>query len=190
MKMLTAVGRQVRLPIGIVLGKDYTRLCRVSGSFDFSDSDAADAVQKIAKLAGYSASEEHDTVLLTPPDMLPWQNDALNYRFTDFPGFGNATMAGMGMQLTGRIEMEIGKAPGFGASLLSSPNDLRMSLPSMESPSTKEIAEAIVSLDGHGIWMMKPTVKNPQGANDVAITIMSYRDRPDASTVMNCNPGS
>lgn len=188
-KTITEIGRRAKLPIGIILGKDYARLCRVSGSFDFSDSDARDDLRKVAGLADYEATEEHGTVLLTPPDMLPWQEDVLNHRFKNFRGFKNATMADMGMQLTGLIQMGVGRVPTFAYSLAYSLNDLRISLPPMGSPSTEEIAEQIVSLDGGGIWMMKPLVPNPQGAKDVVITIMSYRDRPSASAIMGCSPG-
>lgn len=189
MMMITAVGRQTRIPIGIVLGRDYASLCRVSGSFDFSNSSALDALGKVADLAHYVITEENGTVLLIAPDILPWQEDVLDHRFMDAPGFRNSTMANMGMQLTGWIQMDIARVPTYAYSLASSPDDLRLTLPPMDSPSTREIAEHIVSLDGGGIWMMKPLVENPKGAKDVVITIMSYRDRPDTSAVMGCSPG-
>jgi len=188
MTAISAIGHQAHLPIGIIVGKDYGRLCRLSGSFDFKGSDPRDALRKVAEHAGYTLTEDGGAQVLTAPDLAPWQQEVLNYRVTAFPGLKNETMAYMGMMLTGWIQTTIGQGHGFAGSVLGSLTDRQLSLPPMRSVSIQEIADRIVSLDDGGIWIMKPTVNNPEGPKDVEIEVISYRDRPDASAQITCGP--
>jgi len=188
MAAISAIGRQAHLPIGIVVGKDYGRLCRLSGSFDFKGSDPRDALREVAGHAGYTLTEEGGAEVLLASDIAQWQQDVLNYRVTAFPGLKNETMAYMGVMLTGWIQTTIAQGHGFGGSLLGSLTDRQLSLPPMRSVAIQEIADRAVSLDEGGIWIMKPTVVNPEGTKDVEIEIISYHDRPDASSQIACGP--
>jgi hypothetical protein len=187
MSAIGAIGHQAHFPIGIIVGKDYGRLCRLSGSFDFKGSDPRDALRKVAEQAGYTLTGESGPQVLIASDIAPWQQDVLNYKLTASPGIKNETMAYMGTVLTGWIQMAIAKR-GFAGSVLSSLTDRQLSLPPMRSVSIQEIADRIVSLDEGGIWIMKPTVKNPEDPKDVEIEVISYRDRPDASAQITCGP--
>ena len=188
MSAISAIGHQAHLPIGIIVGMDYGRLCRLSGSFDFKGSDPRDALRKVAEHAGYTLTEDSGAQVLTAPDLAPWQQDVLNYRVTAFPGMKNKTMAYMGMMLTGWIQTEINKVSGFAGDLPGSLTDRQLSLPPMRSVSIQEIADRIVSLDEGGIWMMKPTVENPESPKEVEIEVISYHDRPNVSSQITCGP--
>jgi hypothetical protein len=188
MSAISAIGHQAHLPIGIIVGKDYGRLCRLSGSFDFKGSDARDALRKVVEHAGYTLTEDGGAQVLTAPGLASWQQDVLNYKLTASPGIKNETMAYMGVMLTGWIQSTIGQGHGFVGSVLGSLTDGQLSLPPMRSVSIQEIADRIVSLDEGGIWIMKPTVKNPEGPKDVEIEVISYRDRPNASSPITCGP--
>ncbi|MES2219761.1 MAG: hypothetical protein V4587_02205 [Acidobacteriota bacterium] len=184
---INAIGRQARLPIGIVVGKDYGRLCRLSGSFDFQGSDARDALRKVAERAGYTLTEHRGVEVLLASDIAPWQRDVLNYKLTAYPGMKNETMAYMGVMLTEWMQAAF-DAHGFAGSVLGSLTDRPLSLPAMRSVSIQEIADRVVSLDEGGMWIMKPTVAKPEGAKDVEIEVISYHDRPDASSQISCGP--
>lgn len=188
LSVLAAIGQKTQLPLGIIEGKDYQRLCRMSGSFDFTDSDPTNAIRQVAARAGYTLTREGRTAVLTAPDLFVWQEKMLRYRFSAFPALRNVTMEYMGAQLTGWIQTEIGKAPGFGGSVMGSLDDRLLSLPPMHAVTASGIADRIVSLDHGGIWIARPLVKKPMGAKDEVIEIISYHDRPNAAAEISCGP--
>ena len=184
---ISAIGHRAHLPIGIVVGKDYGRLCRLSGSFDFQGSDARDALRKVAEEADYTLTEDGGAEVLLASDMAPWQREVLHYKLAASPGIKNETMAYMGVMLTGWMQAAFATR-GFAGSVLGSLADRPLSLPPMRSVSIQEIADRIVSLDEGGIWIMKPTVKKPEGIKDFEIEVISYRDRPNATSQISCGP--
>lgn len=188
LSIMSTLGRQAHIPMGIIIGSDYERLCRTSGSFSFQRTDTTEALRRVAGAAGYTLTQENGTQLITAADAAPWEQDVLDHQVKDFTGFHNATMAQMGMAITGIIAMDVAHVATFAASVLSSPSDRRVSVPAMKSVSIRDLAEHVVSLDEGGMWLMKPRQPNPRGPQDITIEIISYHDRPDESSRISCGP--
>lgn len=187
MQAVGAVGLHSGQPIGLVLGRDNQRLCRLGGDFDFSRADTLQALNELAEFSGYSFQQDRAAVVLVAPDLDPWQREILTHQFSNF-GSARSTMAFLGANLTGWVRTEVGHAQGYGMDIMSSTDDQKLSFKFTGAVSTMEIADRIVEFGDHGIWIMRPRSQHPKGPLDEEIEIVSYHDRPNDIQNLTCGP--
>lgn len=188
MQAIGAVGLRSRQPIGLVLGRDYKRLCRLGVDFDLEGVAAPEALQKLAELSGYTLQQDGAVVLLIAPDTETWQRDILTHQFSNFGHFTNATMVYLGANLTGWIWAEVGHAQGYGGSIMHSTSDQEFSFSVAGPASTMEIADRIVQLGEHGIWMLRRDKADAKGPLDEEVQVFSYHDSPGQVKNLSCGP--
>jgi hypothetical protein len=143
-----AIGRQTRLPIGVVLGAYPRALSGVQHSYNLQNVDATQALRKAIDGAGYSLKKEGAVRVLLAADLAPRQKKALNYRFSNFPP-GSQSMAMFALTLTTWIKAAMDNM-GTGASIFGSTNDEQIRIPHMQSATTEEIANRVVSQGSRG----------------------------------------
>ena len=114
MQAIGAVGVRSHQPIGLVLGRDYGRLCRLAVDFDSEGLAAPEALQKIAEFSGYTLQQDGAAVVLIAPDVEVWQPEILRHQFSHFGVSGHAQMTVLAANLTGWMWTEVGHAPGYG----------------------------------------------------------------------------
>lgn len=186
MTAITAVSLLSHSPVGIVLGTESDRLCKTSATFDIVDSPPDEALGKITRLAGYTISYQDGVSVLLPPDLPDWESVALAHRFVSTPRQQDVTISGLGVTLTGWIQMDIGHIPTFAASVMSSPGDKNFNLPEMKNVTISQIANRIVTLPGGGIWILRPAVPVAKSVLDVELRSYSYADNPDQIQSLGC----
>ncbi|HYK36519.1 hypothetical protein [Alloacidobacterium sp.] len=85
-------------------------------------------------------------------------------------------MVQMGVSLTMWMRATANpKIQGFGGSILHSLNDERLTLKVPPSSNTEEIANAIVSLESKGMWMLKAAPDYPNDALNDQVEIEPYQ---------------
>lgn len=187
MQAIGAVGLHSQQPIGLVLGRDNQRLCRLGGDFDFSSADTLQALNELAEFSGYSFQQDRAAVVLVAPDLDPWQREILTHQFSNF-GSARSTMAFLGANLTGWVGTEVGHAQGYGLDIMFSPDDQKFTFSVSDPASTMQIADRIVELGDGGLWIMRPRSKHPNGPLDEEIETESYHDKPSDIQNLTCGP--
>jgi hypothetical protein len=154
MDLIRATGRQTRIPMGIVLGKDADALSKPMRSYDLEGVDARVALLKAIEGTGYSLKDEEHVTVLIAGDVTSRQEELLMHRYSNFES-SNQTMVEMGANLTGWMLVEVDRAEGYGGSIPGSTNDERFTLDVASPASTEEIANRIVSLGSKGMWIFR-----------------------------------
>jgi hypothetical protein len=92
LELIESVGRQTRIPIGIVLGKDPDLLSKTKQSYRLFDVDAKSALLEAVTGTGYTVSESDDGFVLTAGDLTSRQSQVLRQKLVDFRAGSNVTM--------------------------------------------------------------------------------------------------
>src|SRR5215470_1722368 len=154
--LIRAVGRQTRIPIGVVLGREPSVLTSKQRSYNFEKVAAEVALREAAHDADYTLRQEGPVWVLVANDITSRQSSLLALRYPDFKQADPSPMFHMGVGLT--MWMQAASHPeiqGFGGSIGGSTNDEKLTLEVHPSSSTEEIANAIVSLGSKGIWILR-----------------------------------
>jgi hypothetical protein len=188
LQAISAIGRNSGVPIGVILGKEHNHLCEMGEAFKIVNASPRAALAEVAARRSYTLVEQSGVLILAAPDIEDWQSKMLEYRFPTYPSEQRASMQSLGVTLTGWIRMVLGHEHTFAASISSSPDARKYSLNAIELASIQDIADRIVSLPGGGIWVLKPSVQNPEGAQDEEVQVRSYVDDSSVLTTMDCGP--
>jgi hypothetical protein len=173
--LIRATGRQTRIPIGVVLGRDPSVLSKPGRSYDLESVDARFALLEAIQGTGYSLNEENHVLVLIAGDLTPRQERLLTQPYSDFKPGSNNTMVGLGVLLTTWMRATIDPMAGFGGSILGSANDERFTLGETLSGTTEEIANRIVSLGSKGMWTFKVEPSPPSGGSTDEVDIEPYQ---------------
>jgi hypothetical protein len=155
MNLIRAVGRQTRIPIGIVVGEDPGLLSKPIHSYHLEKVDARSALQEAIQGTGYALRDENPVLVLIAGDLMDRQMDLLTRSYSDFRSGPDSTMVELGVGLTMWMEASLDRGGGFGASIGGSTNDERVTLGDCSGETTEQIANKIVSLGSKGMWIFK-----------------------------------
>lgn len=155
MDLVRAVGRQTRIPIGVVMGQDSSAIDRRIRSYDLEKVDARSALQTAIEGTGYTLRDENPVLVLIAGDLTARQMNLLTRSYSDFRSGPNSTMVKLGAGLSMWMEASLDRFDGFGGSIMYSTNDERFTLGNCSGETTEEIANKIVSLGSKGMWIFK-----------------------------------
>lgn len=190
LEAITVIALQTHQPVGIVLGRDQKRLCTAQFPFDLRDMKAKEALRAVSQSVGYSASEENGAVVLTAPDITPYQRYVLAYRFAKFlPGPQPGAQL-LSAQLSALILIEIDHwKGGWGA---STHDTTTFDLPEvMENVTPREIADRVVTSGAGGLWIAKisPERVKPSAATfRESVSFYPYADQRQLLRDISCSP--
>jgi hypothetical protein len=175
--LIRAVGRQTRMPLGIVLGSDPDTLSKSSRSFDLEQVDAMFALRKAIQDTGYSLKEESQAIVLTAGDLSPRQKSLLALRYSVPRPAHKTSMIELSFELTMRMRnaMDPDSRHGFGASVSTSSNEEQFMLEEALAGTTEQMADKIVSLGSQGLWILKSDPFPPSGALTDQVVIQPYQ---------------
>jgi hypothetical protein len=171
--LIRATGRQTRIPIGLVLGLDPSALEKPQRSYDLVGMTAQNALTEALRDTGYSLREEDGVHVLRAGDLTPSQENYLYLHYTNFQSSG--TMAEMAADLTGWMWTATHLASGYGGSILGSTNDERFTLEEMQSATTEEIANKIVSQGSKGMWILRTAPSDTHDPSDYQVEVEHYQ---------------
>jgi hypothetical protein len=154
LQLIQATGRQTRIPIGVVLGKDPNLLSIAPRSYNLENVDAKSALLEAIAGTEYSLNESSNVLVLIAGDLSPRQRMVLDHVYEDIKAGPDRTMVMLGAQLTMWVWAELDHVPGFGGSVLYSPDDERFTLGDIRTATTEELANTIVSLGSKGMWTL------------------------------------
>jgi hypothetical protein len=173
--LIRATGRQTRIPIGLVLGRNPGILSKAAHSYDLEKVDARFALLEAIQGTGYSLNEENNVLVLIAGDLAPRQRRLLTQPYADFkPGTG-MTMVELGVSLTMWMRVAVDPTMGFGASISGSTNDERFNVEGTLSGTTEEIANRIVSLGTKGMWILRVDPRPSSSGSTDEIEIDPYQ---------------
>lgn len=176
LELIQAVGRQTRIPIGIVFGRDANALTKERHSYDLENVTPETALQEAAHDADYTLNQEGAVWVLVADDLSSRQSSLLLQTYSDFNVRELCTLVELGVSLTMWMQAAANpKIQGFGGSILHSLNDERLTLKVPPSSNTEEIANAIVSLGSKGMWMLKAAPDSPNDALNDQVEIEPYQ---------------
>lgn len=181
--LIQAIGRQARIPIGIVLGRDPSILSKPSRSYDLEKVDARLALQEAIQGTGYTLKEENQVMVLVSDNLTTRQEELLTHSYSDFGPGSNLTMVELGVALTMWMRVAIDHIAGFGGSIQGSLNDERFTVKPTQSPTTEEIANEIVSLGSKGIWIFRADPLPTSGASTDEVVIEPYQHYSNSANV-------
>ena len=154
LELIESIGRQTRIPIGIVLGEDDARLSKTRRNYQLFRVDAKSALTEAVVGTGYSVSESDAGFLLTAGDLTSRQREVLRQELVDFRAGPDTPMVQLGTQLSMWLQAAIDPSRGFAASIGGSTNDERFTLQTLPPLTVQQIADGIVSLGSKGMWIL------------------------------------
>jgi hypothetical protein len=175
LQLIQATGRQTRVPIGVVLGKDPTLLSEAPRSYNLENVDAKSSLLEAIAGTGYSLNESNNVLVLIAGDLNPRQRMVLDHVYEDFKAGPDRTMVMLGGQLTMWMQAELDHVPGFGGSILYSPDDERFTLGDIRLATTEELANRIVSLGSKGMWTLTADAFQRDGEWTDSVKIEPYQ---------------
>jgi hypothetical protein len=181
LELIESIGRQTRIPIGIVLGQDSDLLSKMKRNFQLFEVDAKSALLEAVTGTGYTVSESGDGFVLIAGDLTPRQSDVLNETLSGFGPRSDVTMALLAAQLTMWLQSAVDHPTGFIGSIGSSTNEERFTLPALPPMTVQQIADEIVSLGSKGLWILTtdPVQQTSQWTDGVRIEpYQHYSNRP------------
>lgn len=171
--LIRATGRQTRIPIGLVLGLDPSMLEKPQRYYDLEGVTAQNALTEAIRDTGYSLREEDGVLVLIAGDLTPRQTSLLYLQYANFQASGS--MVVMAANLTGWMWTATHPVSGYGGSILGSTNDERFTLKEMQSATTEEIANKIVSQGSKGMWILRTAPSNTHNPSDDRVEVEPYQ---------------
>jgi hypothetical protein len=175
MDLIRAVGRQTRIPIGVVVGQDSSALDRPIRPYDLKKLDARSALQEAIQGTGYTLRDENSVLVLIAGDLTDRQMDLLTRTYSDFRPEPNSTMVELGAALSVWMEASLGSGSGFVVGIASSTNDERFTLGDCSGETAEQIADKIVSLGSKGMWVFKAKAFAASGKLPDEVVIEPYQ---------------
>jgi hypothetical protein len=175
LQLVQATGRQTRVPIGVVLGRDPTLLSKTPRTYNLENVDPKSALLEAIAGTGYSLNESNNVLVLIAGDLNPRQRMVLDHVWEDFKPGPDETMVMLGVQLTMWIEAELDHVPGFGGSIVDSPDDERFTPGDVRLATTEELANRIVSLGSKGMWTLTTDAFQRDGEWTDSVKIEPYQ---------------
>jgi hypothetical protein len=172
LQVIVRIGVDKRLPIGIVFGPQPT-LCSEQASLTVDAANFEEAFSQILKGTGYSVQIQNGVYSLLAPDVTEHEASLLAYRFDRFSAV-NSTLRAAGALLGGYIMVAAEGAKGFAGDSPYRLSAKRFDI-QLQSATTTQIANHIVSLGGKGIWVFRP-VKATAAGDESSIQIYGYED--------------
>lgn len=183
-KAIIQIAENKLIPLGIVLGP-HPLLCSQERPISVVAATVKEAFSQALVGTGYSASIEGNAYVITAPDATQDETKLLNFRFETFTST-NGSMNYAGALLAGYIKTSIGGARGFAIDSLLGPSSKTFTI-KMQSATTMEIADRIVSQVGKGLWVMRPrvdTLAAPEA--QTPIEIFSYSEDAQSLGTLTC----
>ena len=175
LEVIQAVGRQTRLAIGVILGRDTRSLLRQRRAYDLESMDGRQALSAAIRGTGYTLRERDGVIVLRAGDLSRRQRSLLHNRYVEFRANPGDTLTGMGQSLTMSLQVAAGARGGFALGGLGSTNDEGFTLPPLPRASTEELADRIVQLGPHGLWIFRASPGRPRGEPTDTVPIESYQ---------------
>jgi hypothetical protein len=177
---LISVGRDTRTPMAVLIGENGGSLCSKPTSYDLRAKPVLSAITEIVNKTGYSVTKEGGVIVVRNSQLTGHDLAVLNHVFARWSPIPT-TMRGLGIFLSGAIDMEVNASKGHVFHVMPSYNSKTVSLGTMEGKSTEEIANQIVNANGKGVWIYRAagTVNGPTADQDL-IQVFSYEDPADA----------
>ncbi len=174
-----------KIPLGVVLGAKPS-LCGRQRTYDFRDKSVGDALRASLEGTGYELSSVDGVYRISAPDPSPGERKTLAYVF---PSFSSAldTMSGVGAWLTGWIQDVVEGSGGFLGSHLGGTDDEHLKLPEFKNMTPPQIADAVVTMRGHGFWVMQANdLSSPPKPGSTQMTLYSYHDLAGQEPAVSC----
>jgi hypothetical protein len=184
---LTAIILQAHVPIGIEFGDSENRLCGEMRAYSITNENPAEAIDKVLANTGYSIRRKDGVSLLVSPDLSGREQSLLNHIYASFPADSGSTMFGLGVQLTGWMQIEAEHAHSFAAATSRSTTSEKISIGTLTSVSTEQIANRIVLHGQKGVWMFRPLTTGPEDQIDYRVMILSYADNTNEIRQISCS---
>lgn len=175
LEVIEAVGRQTRLPIGLALGRDARSLLKQHRAYSMHELEGRAALQEAIQGTGYTLHEQDGVLLLVAGDLSRRQRRLLEHRYADFRTNPGSSLADMGQALTMWMKIAAGARGGFVLGGLSSTNEEGFTLPLLSMASTEELANRIVRLGPHGMWIFRASAGPRHGEPTDTVEIESYQ---------------
>jgi hypothetical protein len=142
-------------------------------SYGLEGVTAQSALTKAIRDTGYSLREEDGVLVLIAGDLTPRQANFLYLHYANFQSSG--TIAEMVANLTGWMWTATHPVSGYGGSILGSTNDERFTLEEMQSATTEEIANKIVSQGSKGMWILRTAPNDTHNPSDDRVEVEPYQ---------------
>jgi hypothetical protein len=172
--LIRAVGRQTRIPIGVILGTHPTALLTVRHSYHLDRVSAIKALSEAIEGTEYSIKREGPVVILLATDLTSRQKKLLTLQYDDFPT-KSQTMSSLAATLTMWMRAATVPSIGFAGSILGSLNDEQISVHTAHSATTEQIANQIASQGSHGLWIFRSDALALHGTPTDQIEIEPYQ---------------
>jgi hypothetical protein len=211
---LAEIGRQTRVPIGIIPGADAGALCRTKTTFVFLGEDPRSALDAMAQQLHYTLNQEDGVYLLSAQDVTQHQRDVLDHRFPVYRTGGKSIVQTISMRLSEALWVALAKpvAAGHGGPIshsvhghsvhghsvhghsvkahsvdAQSVDAPKISLPPvLHNVTTQEIAGLVVKSGPGGIYLSRIQPSRMASAEDLTIQISSYGDERQLKLNMSC----
>ena len=183
--LIQAIGRQTRIPIGVVLGRDTDALLRERRPYDLENAPAESALREAVRNTGYTLNQEGPVWVLTADDLTYRQNLLLTQRYPEFKQDSSSTMVRWGISLT--MLMLVTANPeiqGFGGSIFHATNEERFTVQVPPSASTEEIANMIVSQGSKGMWILRVSPDLSADVSSDRVDIEPYQHYSNSPNVI------
>jgi hypothetical protein len=172
-----------RIPLGIIFGTQPL-LCAERAPGQIRAANFSDAFSQAIAGTGYTVTVENNVYVLTGPDTTPHEMSLLNYRFERFSAT-DSTMNHAGALLNGYIMTVAEGAPAFAVDTMESRSAKKFNV-KMQSATTSQIADHIVSLGGKGIWVFRPVKATSPPGGEPSIRIYGYEDNTSDLERLTC----
>jgi hypothetical protein len=184
LKSIIRMSIENRIPLGIVFGASPL-LCADRPTINIKAISVSDAFSQALAGTGYKVANENNVYVLTGPDMTSHEMKLLNYRFEKFSAT-NSTMSHAGALLNGYIVTLAEGATGFTVDTLEGPSPEKINV-KMQSATTEEIANRIVSLNNKGVWAFRPARDEiPTLTNSEHVRVFSYTEDQAEIEALTC----
>jgi hypothetical protein len=168
------IGLATHTPIGIALGRNWSTMCDTKTAFELRDVDAKGALLVAAERAHYELSEEDGVLLLTAPDLTPYQRAELDHSFSEYKS-GRGGLVVLGSSLSTALWADFTHPTGFAGSILDSPDDPPIELPPVQYDVTaQQIANQLVTKGVGGMWIAKISPEPSNNQKDFEVSLYSY----------------
>lgn len=142
-------------------------------SYNLEGVTAQNALAEAIRDTGYSLTEVDGVLVLIAGDLTPSQKKLLYLQYANFQSSG--TMAVMAANLTGWMWTATHPASGYGGSILGSTNGEHFTLKEMQSATTEEIANKIVSQGSKGMWILRTAPNDTHNPSDYQVEVEPYQ---------------
>ena len=172
---IQAAGRQVRVPIGIVLGRDTHGFLVTLRSFSLHDVDLETALREALQGTGYVLQKQGEVWVVVAGDLTKRQLRLLHLQLSNFGGQQGSSLSFLGQDLTMWMQAKLHPGDGYALGGLYSINEESFTFPVIASATTEEIANRIVQLGPKGMWVLRADPVRHKGRPSDVVEIESYQ---------------